>query len=154
MSSSPLIKTRETREGWPLLTLETEVKGYSKSTNDRVLPWLVHCACHDDRRDFCSALAVQVGTIRNIFFFTAHYFDTYDPIAAYPASWAVGRQPCWIACLLQYVSLFNTQHYGNTRCVRKQMRRAILLKNGSNQGDYVKIKYMENPFLHLKASES
>jgi hypothetical protein len=27
---------KETREGWPLLTVETEVKGDSKRTNDRV----------------------------------------------------------------------------------------------------------------------
>ena len=26
--------------------------------------------------------------------------------------------------------------------------------NGTNQGNYVEITYMENPFLHLKASES
>ncbi len=34
---------RETREGWPLLTVETEVNGDSKSTNERGLPWLVCC---------------------------------------------------------------------------------------------------------------
>jgi hypothetical protein len=60
--------------------------GTQKVQMKGVLPWLVFCACHDDRRDFCSALAVLVGTVRNIFFFTAHYFDTYDPIAACPAS--------------------------------------------------------------------
>jgi hypothetical protein len=40
------------------------VKGDSKSSSDRVLPWLVHCTCHDDRRDFSSALVVLVGTIK------------------------------------------------------------------------------------------
>jgi hypothetical protein len=34
------------------------------------------------------------------------------------------------------------------------MRRATKLKNGTNKGDYVEIKYMENPFLHIKATES
>ncbi len=47
-------KTRETREGWPLLTVETEVNGDSKRTNESrfvglvvpvqeifVLPWLL-----------------------------------------------------------------------------------------------------------------
>jgi hypothetical protein len=34
--------TRETRKGWPLLTVETEVSGNSKRTNLRgVLPWLL-----------------------------------------------------------------------------------------------------------------
>jgi hypothetical protein len=42
----------------------------------------------------------------------------------------------------------------STRCVRKQMRRATKLKNGTNYGDYVETKYMENPFLHIKASQS
>ncbi len=30
-----MIITRETREGWPLLTVDTEVNGDSKRTNDR-----------------------------------------------------------------------------------------------------------------------
>jgi len=29
------LKIRETREGWPLLTVETEVNGDSESTNER-----------------------------------------------------------------------------------------------------------------------
>ncbi len=32
---------RETREGWPLLTVETEMNGDSKSTMKGDLPWLV-----------------------------------------------------------------------------------------------------------------
>jgi hypothetical protein len=32
---------KETREGWPLLTVETQVNGNSKSTMKGVLPWLV-----------------------------------------------------------------------------------------------------------------
>ena len=34
--------TRETREGWPLLTVETEVNGDSRSTNERGPPHLSH----------------------------------------------------------------------------------------------------------------
>jgi hypothetical protein len=40
------------------------------------------------------------------------------------------------------------------KCVRKQMRRATLLKNSTNKGDGVEIKYTKNAFLHIKASES
>ncbi len=29
------MRVRETRDGWPLLTVETEVNGDSKSTNER-----------------------------------------------------------------------------------------------------------------------
>ncbi len=51
---------RETREGWPLLTVETEVNGDSKSANEKDLPWLVHWACREGMRDFCSALAASI----------------------------------------------------------------------------------------------
>ncbi len=39
----PLPRTRETRDGWPLPTVETEteVNRDSRSKNERVLPWLV-----------------------------------------------------------------------------------------------------------------
>jgi hypothetical protein len=38
--SLPKAVTRETRKGWPLLTVETGVNGDSKNTNEMVLPWL------------------------------------------------------------------------------------------------------------------
>jgi hypothetical protein len=54
-----IVRAIETREGWPLLTVETEVNGDSKSTNEKgVPPWLVRCA---GTIDFCSALAALVG---------------------------------------------------------------------------------------------
>ena len=57
---------RETRDGWPLLTVETDVNGDSKSTNERG-PSLVGSlwAC---RAGFCSALAALVGPVKYIFF--------------------------------------------------------------------------------------
>jgi len=43
------------REGWPLLIVETELNGDSKSTNERG-PYLVgSLACCAVTRDFCSA---------------------------------------------------------------------------------------------------
>jgi hypothetical protein len=38
-----LVQSRETREGWPLLTVETDVNGDSKSTNEKrsILGWFV-----------------------------------------------------------------------------------------------------------------
>ncbi len=71
----------ETREGWPLLTVETEVNGDSKRTNERGhLSWLVCWACSADTRDFCSALAALAGPVQNIFFLTVHYFNAFVPI--------------------------------------------------------------------------
>jgi hypothetical protein len=70
----PLLKsriyriTREIREGLPLLTVETEGNGDSKSTNERGCP-----ACPAGTRDYCSALAALVGPVQNInrtFFFS------------------------------------------------------------------------------------
>ncbi len=52
-------ESRETREEWPLLTVETEVNGDSKTTNERG-PFLVGAGT----RDFCSALAALVGPVK------------------------------------------------------------------------------------------
>ncbi len=58
---------RETREGWPLLTVETEVKGASKKTNERgpFLAGSLDLSCWHKR--FCSALAALVDLVQNIF---------------------------------------------------------------------------------------
>jgi hypothetical protein len=64
-----------TREGWPLLTVETEVNGGSKSTNERV-PSLVGSLCSWCRYTVCyfyPAFAALVSLCK-IFFLTVHYF--------------------------------------------------------------------------------
>jgi hypothetical protein len=71
----------ETRERWPLLTVETEVNGDSKSTNERCPSLVGHWACRAVTRDFCSALAALVGSVQNIVFLTVHYFNSFVPIA-------------------------------------------------------------------------
>ncbi len=56
---------------------------------------------------FCSALAVLVGPVQNIFFLTVHYFNSLTPS---PAGWAGSHTGSPV------VSLFKTQHcqkYGN-----------------------------------------
>jgi hypothetical protein len=40
------------KKGVALLTVETEVNGDSKRTNERVLPWLVFWVCRTGTRDF------------------------------------------------------------------------------------------------------
>ncbi len=91
--------TWQSREGWPLLTVETGVNGDSKSTNEKVLPWLVCWACRAGTRDFCSAWAALVGPVQNIFFLTVHYFNCWSPSPS-----KLGRQPCWVAWNLECVS--------------------------------------------------
>ncbi len=43
---------RETREGWPLLTVETEVNGDSKSTNERGSSLVGSWGLSRQKRDF------------------------------------------------------------------------------------------------------
>jgi hypothetical protein len=68
------VVSRKTREGWPLLTVETEVKRDSKRTNERG-PFLV------GTRDFCSSLAALVCPVQNIFLLSVHCFNYFVPIA-------------------------------------------------------------------------
>ncbi len=58
---------------WPLLTVETEVNGDSKSTNegDPSLVGSLDLSCW--YKSFCSALAA--------FFLVVHYFNAFGPIA-------------------------------------------------------------------------
>jgi hypothetical protein len=82
---------RDYTERWPLLTVETEVNGDSKSKNARVLPCLVRWACHVGARDFGSALGALVGLVQNNFSLRT-LFQFLCPYR--PACWALGRQPC------------------------------------------------------------
>jgi hypothetical protein len=65
-----LVITREIREGWPPMSVETEANGDSRRVLMKgVLPWLVHWAHCAATRDFCPALDAQIGPVQNIFFF-------------------------------------------------------------------------------------
>jgi hypothetical protein len=66
------VRTRETREGWPLLTFETEVNGDSKSTNERgtSLIGLFDMSC---RYDIFLGALVQY----KIIFSSPHTFSLY-----------------------------------------------------------------------------
>ncbi len=64
----------------PLLTVETELDGDSKRTNERG-PFLVGLlGCRPGTRDFCSALAALDGPVKK-FFLAVHYFISFVPIA-------------------------------------------------------------------------
>jgi hypothetical protein len=64
-----------------------------------VLSWLVHWACRASARDFCSALAALVGPVQNIF---PSPYIILIPLSPSPSK--LGRQPCWVACLIVGVS--------------------------------------------------
>jgi hypothetical protein len=71
---------------------ETQVNGASKNSNERgpsSLGWFFRLGT----RDFCFALVVLVGPVQNIFSI---------PLSPSPSN--LGRQPCWVACLLVCVS--------------------------------------------------
>jgi hypothetical protein len=61
---------RETKEGWPLLTVETEVNGDSKRTNERgpSLVGSLNCLVMPLPRDFYPALAALGGPVQDINF--------------------------------------------------------------------------------------
>ncbi len=74
-----------------MVTQRVEMKG--------VLPWLVRWACPAGTWDFCPALASLVGLVQTIF--SSPYTISI--------SWSLspsklGRQLCWVACLLVSVS--------------------------------------------------
>ncbi len=90
------VQPRETREGWLLLTVETEANGDSTCTNERGPPWLVRWALK--KRLSCLVCSGQASTK---YFFPHHtLFQSICPHL--PASWA--RQSCRVACLLMRVS--------------------------------------------------
>ncbi len=71
--------------GWPLLTVETEVNGDSKSTNERV-PFLVG----------------SLGSLcQNKICFSSPYTISL-PLSPSPSK--LGRQPCWVTFLLVFIS--------------------------------------------------
>ncbi len=78
---TPCVLSRETREGWPLLTVEIEVNGDSKNTNERGPSF-------DGSLGFCSVLGCSSRPSTK-YFFPRHKLS--------PSK--LGRQPCWVACL-------------------------------------------------------
>jgi hypothetical protein len=83
--------TRETREGWPLLTVETEVNGDSKSTNVSVpsLVGLLGLSCRYKRFFLCLGCSIRPSTKH--FFLTLHY-RVSNPLSPSPSFFQAGRQ--------------------------------------------------------------
>ncbi len=89
------VGTRETRERWPLLTVETEVNRDSKSTNERS-PSLVGSLgllCRYTRFFFCLGFSRRPS--KKYFFLTLRFFDSFVPTA----------QQAGLAAVLGHLSL-------------------------------------------------
>ncbi len=89
---------RETREGCPLVTVETELNRDSKSTNERgpSLVGSLGLSCHYKR--FLYALAALVGSVQNIIFLTVHYFNHFPPAGQAAVLGRLSFSMCLWAC--------------------------------------------------------
>ncbi len=85
------------------MTIETEVNGDSKSSNERGPSLVNRWACHARTIDFCSALAAEVGPEYKIFFPHRTLFHFFCPHR--PASWTGSRAGSPVSL---YVSLVLT----------------------------------------------
>jgi hypothetical protein len=65
------------RGGPPLMTVETEAIGTHGVHMKGVLPWLIHWARPAGTGDFCPAFAGLVGPVKNMFFLTVPYFNSF-----------------------------------------------------------------------------
>ncbi len=81
---------RETREGWPLLTVETE--GTQRVQMKEVLPWLVRWLVMPVQ-EILFSLGCSCRQNTNLFFpHRRHYFNSFDTIAQQPGQAAeLGR---------------------------------------------------------------
>ncbi len=81
--------------GGPCWLLKLRWMGTQRGQMKGVHSWLVYWACRADTKDFCSALAALVGPSK--IFFSSPY-TIYIPLSSSPS--ILGRQPCWVTCLL------------------------------------------------------
>jgi hypothetical protein len=92
------------RERWPLLTVENEVNGDSKRTNERgpSLFGSLGLSCWYKRFLFCLGCSSQPSTK----YFIPLLYTISIPWSPSPSK--LGRHSCWVACLLVCVSLWGT----------------------------------------------
>jgi hypothetical protein len=94
-------RTRETREGWALLTVETGTNGDSKSTYNRngVLLWFVRWACHKHKKRSLSCLCCSSPPGTKYFF--PHRTLHISVHLSLPPSKSC-RVPCLLVCAVGY----------------------------------------------------
>jgi hypothetical protein len=69
-----------------------------------VLPWLVYWVRCSGTSDICPDLVALVGTVQYMFYLTVHFSVYLSPSPS-----KLGRQSCWVACLLIWVSGYKRQ---------------------------------------------
>ncbi len=72
---------RDYREGWPLLTVETEANGGSKSTNKRGPSLIGSVGLYMPVQETFFHLGCSSRPSAKDFFFTLHYFNSFVSIA-------------------------------------------------------------------------
>jgi hypothetical protein len=102
-----LLNTRETREGWPLLTVETEAYENSNERGPSLIGSL-SLLCRYKRFLSCLCCSCQPSS-KCFFFLIAHYFTSYSPSPR-----KLGRHSFRVACLL----LFASAEYSQSVCGR------------------------------------
>ncbi len=91
--------------GSPYGLLKRKWMGTQRTQMKGVLPWLVHWSCHAGTRDFWPALAACSSRPSTKYFFPARtLFQCICPHRL--SSKALGRQSCWVSCLLICFSVF------------------------------------------------
>jgi|688.fasta_scaffold460044_2 hypothetical protein len=90
---------RETREGWPLLTVKTEANGDSKSTNERGPSSVTVIGFLMPVQAIFVLLAAVVGPVRNIFFLSVHYLNSFLPIAQHAGQAVMQGRQSLTVCL-------------------------------------------------------
>ncbi len=101
------VQPERLERGGPLLKLRW--MGTQRVQIERILPWFIRYACRAGTRDFCSALVALVVPVQSIF--SSPYAIS---IHLSPSPSKLGRQPCWVACLLVCVSGYNCWIKKNT----------------------------------------
>jgi hypothetical protein len=90
---------RETREGWPLLTVETEVDENSKGTNERGTFMVGSLGLSCRYKKFLLRLGCTSRPSTKYFFPHYTHFNSFVPLVQ-----QAGMQPCWVACNSVYIS--------------------------------------------------
>ncbi len=108
---------RDTREGWPMLNVETEANEMGTQEVHKgvrwFLPWLVRWAVVPVQEIFCPAQTALFGLVQNIIFLAVHFFTSFVPIAQQ------ARQSCRVAYLLICFSGYDTATIDCTRDIEK-----------------------------------
>ncbi len=90
-----IVETRETREGWPLLTVEIEVNGDSKSTHAKGPSMMGSSGLLCGYKRFLSCLTCSSRTSSKKIFSPYTISNHLFPLPS-----KLGRQSCWVTCLL------------------------------------------------------